>query len=36
LPAFEGDDLKKLTQEVAKGRSFLKQAKSLRWVFIFQ
>ncbi|XP_075292454.1 von Willebrand factor A domain-containing protein 3A [Opisthocomus hoazin] len=30
LPAFEGDDLKKLTQEVAKGRSFLKQAKSLR------
>ncbi|KFV56560.1 von Willebrand factor A domain-containing protein 3A, partial [Tyto alba] len=30
FPYFEGDDLKKLTQEVAKGRSFLKQAKSLR------
>ncbi|XP_053936643.1 von Willebrand factor A domain-containing protein 3A [Cuculus canorus] len=30
FPSFEGDDLKQLTQEVAKGRSFLKQAKSLR------
>ncbi|KAM6078000.1 von Willebrand factor A domain-containing protein 3A isoform 2-T2 [Theristicus caerulescens] len=30
FPYFEGDDLKKLTQEVAKARSFLKQAKSLR------
>ncbi|KAM6121549.1 von Willebrand factor A domain-containing protein 3A [Phoenicopterus ruber ruber] len=30
FPCFEGDDLKKLTQEVAKARSFLKQAKSLR------
>ncbi|XP_009585057.1 PREDICTED: von Willebrand factor A domain-containing protein 3A-like, partial [Fulmarus glacialis] len=29
FPYFEGDDLKKLTQEVAKARSFLKQAKSL-------
>ncbi|KAM7039080.1 von Willebrand factor A domain-containing protein 3A isoform 3-T4 [Acridotheres tristis] len=28
FPYFEGDDLKKLTQEVAKARSFLKQAKS--------
>ncbi|XP_015498639.1 von Willebrand factor A domain-containing protein 3A isoform X7 [Parus major] len=30
FPYFEGDDLKKLTQEVAKARSFLKQAKSWR------
>ncbi|XP_074014565.1 von Willebrand factor A domain-containing protein 3A [Numenius arquata] len=30
FPCFEGDDLKKLTQEVAKARSFLKQSKSLR------
>ncbi|KAM4657301.1 von Willebrand factor A domain-containing protein 3A [Amazona ochrocephala] len=30
FPNFEGDDLKKLTQEVAKARGFLKQAKSLR------
>uniref|UniRef100_A0A8B9BR14 von Willebrand factor A domain containing 3A n=1 Tax=Anser brachyrhynchus TaxID=132585 RepID=A0A8B9BR14_9AVES len=30
FPYFEGDDLKKLTEEVAKARSFLKQAKSLR------
>ncbi|KFZ53138.1 von Willebrand factor A domain-containing protein 3A, partial [Antrostomus carolinensis] len=30
FPYFEGDDLKKLTQEVAKARSFLNQAKSLR------
>ncbi|KFZ68142.1 von Willebrand factor A domain-containing protein 3A, partial [Podiceps cristatus] len=30
FPHFEGDDLKKLTREVAKARSFLKQAKSLR------
>ncbi|KAM9290621.1 von Willebrand factor A domain-containing protein 3A [Morus bassanus] len=30
FPYFEGDDLKKLTQEVAKARRFLKQAKSLR------
>ncbi|XP_010123548.1 PREDICTED: von Willebrand factor A domain-containing protein 3A-like, partial [Chlamydotis macqueenii] len=30
FPYFEGDDLKKLVQEVAKARSFLKQAKSLR------
>ncbi|XP_029858272.1 von Willebrand factor A domain-containing protein 3A [Aquila chrysaetos chrysaetos] len=30
FPYFEGDDLKKLIQEVAKARSFLKQAKSLR------
>ncbi|KAM9598735.1 von Willebrand factor A domain-containing protein 3A isoform 1-T1 [Morphnus guianensis] len=30
FPFFEGDDLKKLIQEVAKARSFLKQAKSLR------
>ncbi|KAM6379102.1 von Willebrand factor A domain-containing protein 3A [Pluvialis apricaria] len=29
FPCFEGDDLKKLTQEVAKARRFLKQAKSL-------
>uniref|UniRef100_A0A8C4VER7 von Willebrand factor A domain containing 3A n=1 Tax=Falco tinnunculus TaxID=100819 RepID=A0A8C4VER7_FALTI len=31
FPYFEGDDLKKLTEEIAKARSFLKQAKSLRW-----
>nr|XP_009681674.1 PREDICTED: von Willebrand factor A domain-containing protein 3A isoform X3 [Struthio camelus australis] len=30
FPYFEGDDLKKLAQEVAKARSFLKQAKSLK------
>ncbi|XP_067162573.1 von Willebrand factor A domain-containing protein 3A [Apteryx mantelli] len=30
FPYFEGDDLKKLTQEAAKARSFLKQAKSLK------
>ncbi|XP_010018082.1 PREDICTED: von Willebrand factor A domain-containing protein 3A [Nestor notabilis] len=30
FPYFEGDDLKQLTQEVAKARGFLKQAKSLR------
>ncbi|XP_064376341.1 von Willebrand factor A domain-containing protein 3A [Dromaius novaehollandiae] len=30
FPYFEGDDLKKLTQEVAKARRFLKQAKSLK------
>ncbi|XP_010290116.1 PREDICTED: von Willebrand factor A domain-containing protein 3A [Phaethon lepturus] len=30
FPYFEGDDLKKLSEEVAKARSFLKQAKSLR------
>ncbi|XP_071300191.1 von Willebrand factor A domain-containing protein 3A isoform X4 [Agelaius tricolor] len=30
FPYFEGDDLKNLTQEVAKARSFLKQAKSWR------
>ncbi|XP_061848892.1 von Willebrand factor A domain-containing protein 3A isoform X2 [Colius striatus] len=30
FPCFEGDDLKILTQEVSKARSFLKQAKSLR------
>ncbi|XP_063199719.1 von Willebrand factor A domain-containing protein 3A isoform X3 [Chroicocephalus ridibundus] len=30
FPYFEGDDLKKLTQEAAKARSFLKQSKSLR------
>ncbi|XP_064318034.1 von Willebrand factor A domain-containing protein 3A, partial [Phalacrocorax carbo] len=30
FPYFEGDDLKKLTQEVTKARRFLKQAKSLR------
>ncbi|XP_019476290.1 von Willebrand factor A domain-containing protein 3A isoform X4 [Meleagris gallopavo] len=30
FPYFEGDDLKKLTEEVAKARGFLKQAKSLR------
>ncbi|KAM9372601.1 von Willebrand factor A domain-containing protein 3A [Phaethornis superciliosus] len=30
FPYFEGDDLKKLIQEVAKARSFLNQAKSLR------
>ncbi|XP_054699454.1 von Willebrand factor A domain-containing protein 3A isoform X2 [Grus americana] len=30
FPYFEGDDLKKLAQEVAIARSFLKQAKSLR------
>ncbi|NXS82228.1 VWA3A protein, partial [Erpornis zantholeuca] len=30
FPYFEGDDLKKLTQEVAKARSFLKQAKCWR------
>ncbi|XP_065500951.1 von Willebrand factor A domain-containing protein 3A [Caloenas nicobarica] len=30
FPYFEGDDLKKLTQEVTKARAFLKQAKSLR------
>ncbi|KAM9556255.1 von Willebrand factor A domain-containing protein 3A isoform 1-T1 [Guaruba guarouba] len=30
FPYFEGDDLKKLTQEVAKARGFLKQAKFLR------
>ncbi|KFP88167.1 von Willebrand factor A domain-containing protein 3A, partial [Apaloderma vittatum] len=30
FPCFEGDDLKKLTQEVAKGRSFLKQAERLK------
>ncbi|XP_027665828.2 von Willebrand factor A domain-containing protein 3A [Falco rusticolus] len=30
FPYFEGDDLKKLTEEIAKARSFLKQAKSLR------
>nr|XP_021395528.1 von Willebrand factor A domain-containing protein 3A [Lonchura striata domestica] len=30
FPYFEGDDLKKLTEEVAKARSFLKQAKSWR------
>ncbi|KAK2543969.1 hypothetical protein Q9966_002818, partial [Columba livia] len=29
FPYFEGDDLKKLTQEVTKARGFLKQAKSL-------
>ncbi|KAM9012396.1 von Willebrand factor A domain-containing protein 3A isoform 2-T2 [Ara ararauna] len=33
FPYFEGDDLKKLTQEVAKARGFLKQAKSLRIKF---
>uniref|UniRef100_A0A8C3L449 von Willebrand factor A domain containing 3A n=1 Tax=Chrysolophus pictus TaxID=9089 RepID=A0A8C3L449_CHRPC len=30
FPYFEGDDLKKLTEEVAKARGFLKQAKSMR------
>ncbi|XP_044836835.1 von Willebrand factor A domain-containing protein 3A isoform X3 [Mauremys mutica] len=30
FPFFEGDDLKKLAQEVAKARSFLMQAKSFR------
>ncbi|XP_027512563.1 von Willebrand factor A domain-containing protein 3A isoform X1 [Corapipo altera] len=30
FPYFEGDDLKKLIQEIAKARSFLKQAKSWR------
>ncbi|XP_019397714.1 PREDICTED: von Willebrand factor A domain-containing protein 3A isoform X1 [Crocodylus porosus] len=30
FPFFEGDDLKKLAQEVAKARSFLIQAKSFR------
>ncbi|XP_068063029.1 von Willebrand factor A domain-containing protein 3A isoform X1 [Anomalospiza imberbis] len=30
FPYFEGDDLKKLTEEVAKARNFLKQAKSWR------
>ncbi|NXW28945.1 VWA3A protein, partial [Phaetusa simplex] len=30
FPYFEGDDLKKLTQEAVKARSFLKQSKSLR------
>ncbi|KGL81052.1 von Willebrand factor A domain-containing protein 3A, partial [Tinamus guttatus] len=30
FPYFEGDDLKKLTQEVTKARSFLKQANSLK------
>ncbi|XP_065589101.1 von Willebrand factor A domain-containing protein 3A [Cyrtonyx montezumae] len=30
FPYFEGDDLKKLTEEVAKARGFLKQAKSFR------
>ncbi|XP_075755559.1 von Willebrand factor A domain-containing protein 3A isoform X2 [Pelodiscus sinensis] len=30
FPVFEGDDLKKLAQEVAKARSFLMQAKSFR------
>ncbi|XP_062444192.1 von Willebrand factor A domain-containing protein 3A [Rhea pennata] len=30
FPCFEGDDLKKLTQEITKARRFLKQAKSLK------
>ncbi|OXB81802.1 UNVERIFIED_CONTAM: hypothetical protein H355_014999 [Colinus virginianus] len=30
FPYFEGDDLKKLSEEVAKARGFLKQAKSFR------
>ncbi|EMP34967.1 von Willebrand factor A domain-containing protein 3A [Chelonia mydas] len=34
FPFFEGDDLKKLAQEVAKARSFLMQAKSFRCVSI--
>ncbi|XP_071067358.1 von Willebrand factor A domain-containing protein 3A isoform X7 [Dasypus novemcinctus] len=30
LPLFEGDDLKRLAQEITKARSFLQQAKSFR------
>ncbi|KAF7465954.1 hypothetical protein GHT09_003402 [Marmota monax] len=33
LPPFEGDDLRKLAQEVTKARGFLKQAQALRSQF---
>ncbi|KAG3259467.1 von Willebrand factor A domain containing 3A [Ictidomys tridecemlineatus] len=33
LPLFEGDDLRKLAQEVTKARGFLKQAQALRSQF---
>lgn len=31
LPGFEGDDLRRLAQEIAKARSFLCQAKAFRY-----